>query len=235
MSDGSFVSPAARARVRALAVPIAVGLGRLGLTPNGLTVIGFAIGLLAALAAAGQLWILAGLLVVFGGVFDLFDGALARATGRVSAFGGFLDSTLDRWGESLIYVGVIAGCLGVFNDGAVLAALAVTSASLVTYTRARAEAAGLHGEVGIAPRSERLAVLAVGLVVTGLAGGVGPYVGLRPGDWISLPGDHRLVITSGQPWLALALAIVFVTSTITVIQRIWHVRGQAPGAGEPRR
>ena len=71
--SGSFISPELRARVRGLMVPIAVGLGRLGFTPNGLTLVGFGIAIIAAILAGLQLWLPAGLLVVFGGVFDLFD------------------------------------------------------------------------------------------------------------------------------------------------------------------
>ena len=106
---GSFVSPAMRARVRDLATPIARGLGRLGLTPNALTVIGFLGTCAAAFAAGLQLWLLAGVLVIAFGIFDLFDGALARATGRTSRFGAFLDSTLDRTGvpDALVRVDVI--------------------------------------------------------------------------------------------------------------------------------
>ena len=96
-----MISPETRARVRGLAVPIALFFGRLGLTPNALTLIGFGIAILAAIAAAGQSWILAGILVVFGGVFDLFDGGLARATGKASRLGAFMDSVFDRWGEGI--------------------------------------------------------------------------------------------------------------------------------------
>ena len=84
---GSLVSPALRERVRGLATPVATGLGRLGLTPNALTLIGFAGTVAAAVAAAVQAWLAAGVLVLAFGIFDLFDGALARATGRATALG----------------------------------------------------------------------------------------------------------------------------------------------------
>lgn len=219
MGDQSFVPPATRARIRGLAVPVALALGRLGLTPNALTLIGFVGTGFAALAAAQQQWLLAGALVIVFGIFDLFDGALARATGTVSAFGAFLDSTLDRWGENLVYAGIGYGAAAAgFQEGVALAGLALASSSVVTYTRARAEAVGLHGEVGIAPRPERLVVLALGLTIAGLQGGIGGAVGGgRPGYGL----------TGGQTWLGLALGVIFVLSTITVIQRIWHVRAQA--------
>ena len=84
MTDRSFVSPELRARIRLVAVPIALGLGKLGLTPNALTIVGFLGTCVAALAAAAQAWVLAGVLVIVFGIFDLFDGALARATGQAT-------------------------------------------------------------------------------------------------------------------------------------------------------
>jgi CDP-diacylglycerol--glycerol-3-phosphate 3-phosphatidyltransferase len=211
MSDRSFVSPELRARVRLVAVPIALVLGKLGLTPNALTIVGFLGTCAAAIAAAGQAWALAGLLVLVFGIFDIFDGALARATGRTSTFGAFLDSTLDRTGESLVLAGVAYGCAtGDFAIGAGLAALAITFASVVTYARAKAEALGVHGEVGIAPRPERLVILAAGLVLAGALGGVGSGTEIR----------------SGAVALALALGLIGVLSAITIVQRILHVRQQ---------
>ncbi len=110
MSGRSFVSPELRNRVRLIAVPVALVLGKLGLTPNALTIVGFLGTCIAAAAAAAQLWVLAGFLVIAFGIFDLFDGALARATNQASKFGAFLDSTLDRTGENLVYAGIAFGC-----------------------------------------------------------------------------------------------------------------------------
>ncbi|MHB8458951.1 MAG: CDP-alcohol phosphatidyltransferase family protein [Candidatus Limnocylindrales bacterium] len=217
---GSFVSPATRARLRALAVPIALVLGRLGLTPNSITIVGFLGTCVAAVAAAQQAWVLAGVLVIAFGIFDLFDGALARATGTTSAFGAFLDSTLDRTGENLVLAGVAFGsAVGGFPEGAGLAALAMATSSIVTYTRARAEAVGLTGEVGIAPRPERLIVLAAGLVLAGALGGVGYPV----------PGAGNPGHLAGATALAVALGIVALTCAITIAQRIVHVHDQSNG------
>jgi CDP-diacylglycerol--glycerol-3-phosphate 3-phosphatidyltransferase len=214
--SGSFVSPELRTRVRDLVVPVARGFGRLGLTPNHLTLIGFGIAIVAAWAAASQAWLAAGLLVIFGGVFDLFDGALARATGTASKFGAFLDSTLDRTGESLVYAGIAIGCAVIgFIDGVVLAGLAAGFASGVTYTRAKAESLGAHGEVGIAPRAERLVLLAVGLMLADLLGGVGEH-------W---DGFDTTTLMGTYP-LALGLGLITILSAITVLQRIVHVRQQ---------
>ncbi|HEX2706822.1 MAG TPA: CDP-alcohol phosphatidyltransferase family protein [Solirubrobacterales bacterium] len=208
MGDQSFVSSATRARIRGAVTPIALGAGKLGLTPNALTVIGFGISAVAAATAAAQLWLPAAILVIFGGSFDMLDGGLARAQNRVTRFGAFLDSTLDRWGEGVVYIGIVAGASAAgFVAGAVLAAAAAVSSFQVSYTRAKAESLGLHGEVGIAPRAERLVLLTAGLVAAGLDGGVAP--GAR-----------------GQLWLSAALGIIFVTASITAIQRTWHVRAQ---------
>jgi len=201
----SLVSPAVRQRVRGLATPVALAFGRLGLTPNALTVVGFLGTCVAAFAAASQAWLVAGVLVLAFGIFDLFDGALARATGRASKFGAFLDSTLDRTGENLVYAGIAFGCALQFTAGLLAAVLALSFASVVTYTRAKAEVIGLHGEVGIAPREVRLVILALGLILAGIPGGV---------------------LTLGQAWLGIALGLIALLSAITVLQRIIHVRRQ---------
>ena len=204
-AEGSLVSTATRDRLRGGAAPFARVMGRVGLTPNALTVIGFLISIGAAVLAGYQLWLVAGVVSVAGALFDMFDGALARATGTTSKFGAFLDSTLDRWGEAVVYVGVGAG--GVLAGEpvtAILAGAAMSSAFMVSYSRAKAESLGFRGEVGIAPRPERIAILAVGLATAGVTGG--PAAG---------------------PWLQLSLIALFALSTITTVQRILHVRGQA--------
>jgi CDP-diacylglycerol---glycerol-3-phosphate 3-phosphatidyltransferase len=210
---GSLVSPEVRQRVRGWAVPVARALGRLGLTPNHLTLIGFAGTCAAAVLAAGQVWLAAGVLVLVFGIFDLFDGALARSTGQASRFGAFLDSTLDRTGENLVYAGIAFGAAAAqFPVGVLFAGLSMATASVVTYTRAKAESLGLHGEVGFAPREVRVAVLGAGLILAGVPGGV---------------------LGFGQAWLGLALAVITTLSAITVLQRIMHTKSQLTDQ-EPR-
>jgi phosphatidylinositol phosphate synthase len=204
--DQSLVSPETRDRIRGAAVPVAIALGRLGLTPNALTVLGFLGMFAAAGAAALQQWVVAGVLVAAFGAFDMFDGALARATNRATRFGAFLDSTLDRTGENLVLAGVAFGCSQAQFPAGVAAALgAIAFGSIVTYARARAEALGVGGEVGIAPRPERLLLLAVGLILAGWPGG---FLGF------------------GQAWIGLTLSIVAALSALTVLQRILYVRQQ---------
>lgn len=222
--SGSIVSPALRARVRGLAVPIALGLGRLGLTPNALTVLGFGISVVAAVAASQQAWVAAGLLVIFGGVFDLFDGTLARATNRVSRLGAFLDSVFDRAGEAALYLGIAIGCLATsYQLGAILAAAAMGASFMVSYTRAKSESLGFTpgtgmANIGIAPREVRLVILTVGLLLTGVLGGVGP----------SDPGMLDVTWDAGRPELGVTLGLITILATVTTIQRIVHVTRQTP-------
>jgi CDP-diacylglycerol--glycerol-3-phosphate 3-phosphatidyltransferase len=220
---GSLVGPGTRTRVRKLAEPVALFLGRLGLTPNGLTLIGFAITVVGAILLGLQHWLIGGIVVFLGGVFDMFDGTLARATGKVGRLGAFMDSVFDRWGEAVVYLGIIAGLIAAGWDeaGPVLAAAAMGSAFMVSYTRARSEGLGFTegtgmAAVGLMPREVRLIVLSLALVLAGIAG-----IGGSGGFW---DGGY---VPTGIVILELALGIIAVGATITVIQRILHVRQQA--------
>jgi phosphatidylglycerophosphate synthase len=224
---GSVVSPELRARVRGAAIPVALAFGRMGLTPNALTVIGFGIAVVAGFAASQQAWIAAGLLVVFGGVFDLFDGALARATNRVSRLGAFLDSVFDRAGEAVLYFGIMIGCLTVnFQLGAILAAAAMGASFMVSYARAKSESLGFTpgtgmANVGVAPREVRLVLLTIGLLLVGAVGGPAP---IDCGNLFCISGDW----STGSTVLAAALALITILATITTIQRMIHVTRQNP-------
>jgi CDP-diacylglycerol--glycerol-3-phosphate 3-phosphatidyltransferase len=223
--SGSLVTPETRARVREVMTPVAVGLGKLGLTPNALTLIGFGVAIVAAGAAAAQAWLVAGLLVAIGGVFDLFDGALARATGKASKLGAFMDSVFDRWSEGVVYVGIVAGSLaGGFDAGAVLAAAAMASAFMVSYTRAKSESLGFSpgtgmAAVGLAPREVRIVILTIGLILTGLMGGV-----------LLDDGGQMVLLDAwgfGRWPLAISLGLIAVLATATTLQRIVHTIRQS--------
>ncbi len=224
--SGSIVSPELRARVRGFATPIAVGFGRLGLTPNHLTLIGFGIAIVAAAAAWRESWLAAGVLVLVGAVFDLFDGALARATGRTSRLGAFMDSVADRAGEAVVYVGIIAGCLwSGLREGVVLGAAAMAAAFLVSYVRAKSESLGFTpgtgmAAVGLAPREIRIVILALGLVLAGQ----GPINLVPPAGSTCI---ESCIQSSGMILLA-ALGLITILATITAIQRIVHVIRQTP-------
>jgi CDP-diacylglycerol---glycerol-3-phosphate 3-phosphatidyltransferase len=141
-------------------------------------------------------WIAAAVFVV-GSLLDILDGALARAGGKTTPFGAFLDSTTDRVGE-----GAMLGAIGLIfahqdNDVALAFAMAAIAGSfLVSYTRARAESIGLRGDVGIGSRAERVVVITAGLVLA---------------PWGVLP------------W---AIYLLTATAWITVVQRVLHVRRQ---------
>ena len=234
---GSVVSPELRARVRGLALPVALAFGRLGLTPNALTVLGFGISVVAAVAASQQAWIAAGLLVIFGGVFDLFDGALARATNKVSRLGAFLDSVFDRAGESVLYLGIAIGSLaGGFQLGAILAAAAMGASFMVSYTRAKSESLGFTpgtgmANVGVAPREVRLVILTRRP----------PADRARPVACSRSTAATSICVGSfvggGTPWLTATLGLITILATVTAIQRIVHVARQTPpestGAATP--
>lgn len=228
------ISNDSRTRIKKVFEPIALGMGRLGLTPDGLTLIGFGITVVGAILLGAQQWLIGGLIVFIGGVFDMFDGTLARATGKVSPLGAFMDSVFDRWGEAIVYLGIVVGCvIARFDLGVMLAAAAMGSAFMVSYTRAKSEGLGFTAgtgmaAIGVMPREVRLIILALGLVLTGIEGVANPLLVLQT---ISLPGGFEIQAPwAGERWLALALGIIAIGATITVIQRILHVRSQAKSA-----
>lgn len=217
MGKGSFISPDQRSGIRARIEPLALAMSRAGLTPNMLTLMGFGIASLGGLMAGLEWWLLAGIVATAGAAFDMFDGAVARATGQVSKLGAFMDSTFDRWGEGVVYVGIIIGCTRAgFDLGAWLAGAALVSAFMVSYTRAKSESLGFSSgtgmaAIGFAPREVRTVILGIALVGAGLFGGVSPDL-----------------FDAGTLILAAGLALIAVLATITVIQRIRFVTTQPP-------
>ena len=205
------ISNDSRSRIKQIFEPIALAMGRAGLTPDALTLIGFGITVVGAILVGLQLWIVGGLVVFIGGVFDMFDGTLARATGQASKFGAFMDSTFDKAGEILVFIGCI-GALANSNVGTVpilVAAGAMGAAIMVSYTRAKSDALGYSSgmglaSVGIMPREVRLVIISLGIVLSGTS--------------------------IGTSAIEFALGVILVGSIITVIQRILHVRSQARAA-----
>ncbi len=191
--------------------PVVTLLLRLGVSPDAVTVVGTlgVVGGAVFFFPRGDL--LVGVLVITVFVFsDLVDGAMARRSGRVSPFGAFLDSTLDRLGDAAIFGGLAMYYVGP-GDSAVLAALSIyclTMGSVTSYARARAESLGMQAKVGIAERADRLVAV---LFMVGL------------GDLLNRVGlGERALWTIPVVLVALALA-----STVTVVQRILTVRDQA--------
>ena len=133
---------------------------KIGLTPNAISVIGIALALLSALAytSGHQNLLLAVVLLLASGYCDILDGALARLCQKTTPFGGFLDSLLDRYADSAVYIGIVIGGFCTLLWGL----LALIGSLLVSYTRARAEAAGIKMEtIGLAERAERIIIIAV--------------------------------------------------------------------------
>ncbi len=178
-------------------------LAGLGITPNTLTVLGLLLSILTAFIIA-QGWLLAGgLLVLFAGIFDMLDGAMARARNAASTFGAFFDSTLDRYSESIILFGLL--CYALREPGLqdrfwpfgyeqpwliALIYIAVVGSLMVSYAKARAEGLGLECKTGLLARPERVVILAIGL------------------------------LTGAVIWALMVLAIF---SNVTAVERIVHI------------
>lgn len=205
----SLLSERLKLAGRAALAPLINTLAAAGVSPNAVTVAGLLIVAVATILI-WQHYLLAGaVLLAIGAGLDAVDGGLARAQGGGTPFGGFLDSTLDRTGEAIVYIGIVAYWLEATTQPFVpvmLALLALSGSFLVSYSRARAEAAGFTASNGLAPRTERLVILVIGLAIAGLA-----YL-------IALP---------------LAMGLIAVLAWATVVQRIWSVRKQAAASAEP--
>jgi phosphatidylinositol phosphate synthase len=179
------------------------GLARTRVTPNTLTTAGVSLCLAASVLVFFEnrnellFYWLGAVVFVVGSVLDILDGALARAGGKTTPFGSFLDSTTDRVGEGAM-LGAIALVFARHGNTVALAATvaAIAGSFLVSYTRAKAEALGLRGDVGIGSRAERVVVITTGLVFA-------PWGVLQ--------------------W---AIYLLTATAWLTVVQRILHVRRQ---------
>ncbi len=153
--------------------PLVRLLSALRVRPDALTVCGWMLSLgSAALFGLGHVRV-AGLVMLLGGLFDALDGAVARESGRMSAFGAFLDSTLDRLSEAAIFVGIVFFYADAGPPfGALLAGAAMTFSLLTSYARARAEGLGIGCKVGLLERAGRVVILSasslLGLLTPGL-------------------------------------------------------------------
>jgi CDP-diacylglycerol--glycerol-3-phosphate 3-phosphatidyltransferase len=171
------------------------------LTPNAISITGLLLCVVAAVLVAERLFFLGGLAFIIGSVCDTLDGRYSRMSGKGSPFGAFLDSTLDRIEEGIVLTTVAAYFAARNMQFAVGACVVAVLASLmVSYTRARAEALGVACNVGFATRAVRVVILSIGLLFARGA---------------SL-ADFQL--------LAPSVYVLAGLSTITVLQRIWHVR-----------
>ena len=189
---------------RRLATQSMTQLDQANVTPDALTISGVALCIAGAVAVyfeyAGWLFYwLGAVLFVVGSILDILDGALARSRGSGSPFGAFLDSTVDRVGEGFMIASI--GLVFMRHDqmwALALAFAAIGGSFLVSYTRARAEALGLKGDVGFGSRAERVIVITTGLCLAPL---------------------HDLILPS-------TIALLAATAWLTVLQRIMFVRKQ---------
>ena len=193
-------------------------LARSGVTPNTLTVLGLLISIVTAVVVAQGLLLTAGLLVLFAGIFDMFDGAMARVSNTATTFGAFIDSTLDRYSESIILFGLLFYTLQrpMLHDTLwplapeqqwmiALIFFAAVGSLMVSYAKARAEGLGLECKTGLLARPERVVILALGLLFSGF-------------------------FPAALPW---ALALLAIFSNVTAIERIvyvWLITGRAARA-----
>ncbi|BCL81790.1 CDP-alcohol phosphatidyltransferase family protein [Ktedonobacteria bacterium brp13] len=190
-------------RARQLVARILRPMAQFGISPNLLTCIGLLLSAVTALVIAQGVLRVGGLLVLFAGVFDMFDGAMARVRNVATTFGAFLDSTLDRYSESIILFGYLFYALQ--HPGLqdplwpapheqfwmiAFIYMAVVGSLMVSYTKARAEGLGIECKTGLLARPERVILLAIGLLT-------------NTGIW--------------------ALALLAVLSNITAVQRIYVV------------
>ena len=152
-------------RFERVLAPLAALLHRLGASANQVSVAGFALNVGAATLVVGGHLVPAGALYLFAGLLDLLDGVLARAGGKPTRFGAFLDSTLDRASEGVVFaaIGYRFAAEGSALDASIVV-LALLGSFLVSYVRARAEGLGAECRVGIATRAERVVLIALGLL-----------------------------------------------------------------------
>jgi CDP-diacylglycerol--glycerol-3-phosphate 3-phosphatidyltransferase len=171
------------------------------LTPNAISITGLVLNVAAAVLVTQRYFFLAGLVFIAGSLMDMLDGRYSRMSGKGTPFGAFLDSTLDRIEEGVVLAAVAAYFSDRGDDLAVAAVVVTVLGSLmVSYTRARAEALGVECKVGLATRPVRVVILSAGLLFAKGA---------------SL-GDFELL----EP----AIYAMAVLTSITVVQRVFHVR-----------
>jgi CDP-diacylglycerol--glycerol-3-phosphate 3-phosphatidyltransferase len=185
---------------RGLGMALMARFRSLPFTPNQVTVAGLSLNGVAAVLIYQEHFVWATVAFVAGSILDILDGALARSHGKLTQFGSFLDSTTDRISEGLV-LGAIALVLSKQGHEAALASVfvALVGSFLVSYTRAKAEALGLSGAVGLMGRAERIVLVAVAL----------PF--------------------AGHGSLPYAMYLLAALTAFTVIQRVNHVRTQLDG------
>ena len=166
---------------------------RINVNPNIITAISPLIALISAIFFGFENLLMGGVFILFSGIFDLIDGAVARYHNKTSDFGSFLDSTMDRFSDAIIIIGLIWGGYATW----IIGVLAIHSSMTVSYIRAKAESKGIPSNVGIAERAVRLLILVFGAFIA--------------------------VILNNNICMELAIILLVILSYITVFQRIYNV------------
>ena len=176
------------------------------LTPNAISLTGFALNVVAAVLVWQRYFFLAGIAFIVGSLMDTLDGRYSRMSGKGTLFGAFLDSTLDRIEEGIV-LAAVAGYFAARGEdfAAAMCVVAVLGSLMVSYTRARAEALGVECKVGLATRPVRVVLLSIGLIFAKGAG----------------IGDFEL--------LAPSIYVLAALTIFTTFQRVWHVRNELSG------
>ena len=192
-------------RLRNLLSPIVDAIARvfvkLGFSPSGLTVVGVLLAAVAAGLISQGMLAAGGIMVLIAGVFDMFDGAVARMTDRATKFGAFFDSVMDRVSEAIVLLGLLWFYIEDGEQlGAVLVYVAIAGSTMVSYARARAEGLGIECKGGLMQRPERVASLGIGIIV---------------GQW-------------WEPAVLIVLGVIAVLTVVTTVQRVVET---ARGAG----
>lgn len=171
------------------------------LTPNAISIAGLIGNVIAAVLITQEMFVWAGVAFIVGSIMDTLDGRYSRMSGKGTLFGAFLDSTLDRIEEGLVLT-AIAWYFAEQGDSLQAAACVyvVLGSLMVSYTRARAEALGVECKVGLATRPVRVVLLSIGIVLAN----------------VEISGDLNM--------LSLSIYAMAALTTVTVIQRVWHVR-----------
>lgn len=216
MPEFSILSEKIKERfVRAMA-PFCKFLSGLGVSPNALSLVGLSLSMVAGLIYASGSFFYAGAVLILAGTCDVLDGQMARLTGKMTSFGAFLDSAIDRFSELFVFLGLAWYFSGlpaknpesVFGSIAVLIIiLALSGSFMVSYTRARAEGLGVDCKVGWMQRPERIALIIVGSLIAGLSA-----------------GGHFIMIGT--------ILIIAVLSNYTAVQRIIYVKNQLSGKSQ---
>lgn len=181
--------------------PVSKALARTRVHPHVLTILGFALALVAANFFRIECFFWAGIFIILAGTCDILDGRLARDTGKGSVYGALFDSTIDRYSEVAIFIGLAWHYYDQSRATTLIILLAVAGSMMVSYTRARAEGLGLECTVGIVQRQQRILLLIAGALLG------------------SIPGTKHLAMT-------VALWVIAILANVTAVQRVAYIRGQ---------